>query len=53
MKELLTFKVQMAISNANNDLYLCTLHAEDVKVGKTSTTAASILNWAVKLAGSI
>ena len=34
--------------DANNDLYLCTAQAEDVKVGKASTSAASTLNWAVK-----
>lgn len=32
----------------NNDLYLCTAQAEDVKVGKTAISAASVLHWAVK-----
>lgn len=32
----------------SNQDYLCTAQAEDVKVGETSTSAASVLAWAVK-----
>lgn len=36
------------LHDSNDDLYLCTAQAGDVKVGKTSTSAASTLGWAVK-----
>jgi len=36
------------LSDSNSNLYLCTNEADNVSVGTTTTSAASVLAWAVK-----
>ena len=36
------------LRDANNQRYLCTARKENIKVGNTVTTAASVIGWAVK-----
>lgn len=42
------FRPYHLLTDSNGDKYLCTAQAEDVKTGRTSTSAASVLAWAVK-----
>lgn len=36
------------LSDSSNQLYLCTAESKDIKVGAQSTSAASVIAWAVK-----
>jgi hypothetical protein len=36
------------LRDSDNQLYLCTAEADDIKVGKKVTSAASVVGWAVK-----
>lgn len=36
------------LMDSNNQYYLCTAQAEDIKTGSTTTSAASVMAWAVK-----
>ena len=42
------FRPSHLIRDSVGEVYLCTAEADDVKVGQTITTAASVLAWAVK-----
>jgi len=38
----------LLVDNVSGQTYLCTARAEDIKVGETSTSAASVLAWAMR-----
>lgn len=42
------FRPYHLLRDSNNELYLCTNEARDVKVGQDVTSAASVLGWACK-----
>lgn len=46
--EFAGFRPFHLLQDAVGNLYLCTNEAKDQKVGKTTTTAASVLGWATK-----
>lgn len=42
------FRPYHLLRDSNNNLYLCTNEADNVQVGSTTTSAASVLAWAVR-----